>query len=156
MVQYYNSTAKVCAVFFAFSSTLLLTSIIRVVATSPGGIPEDREWDMPSTDASDATSSANCTDSDHYIERADEKDALIAVKRQSEKSGDTRKREITRLSSLNQKKNKENFTNEIIDRLTEYPEEVAHEDYRYLVTTEGTLISTQANKIITNKQDQKF
>jgi hypothetical protein len=33
---------------FAWFSSNLLVSIIRVISTSPGNIPDDREWDMPS------------------------------------------------------------------------------------------------------------
>ena len=40
--------SKVYAVLFAIFSTNLLISIILTINTSPGTIPEETEWDMPS------------------------------------------------------------------------------------------------------------
>lgn len=39
--------AKLLALVFVFSSTNLFISLIMTITTSPGLIPEDREWDMP-------------------------------------------------------------------------------------------------------------
>ncbi len=36
---------------FAFTSSSLIVSIVRTIATNPGNIPEHKEWDM-STDTS--------------------------------------------------------------------------------------------------------
>ena len=39
------------ALVFAFTSTMLIVSIVRTIITNPGNIPEHKEWDM-STDTS--------------------------------------------------------------------------------------------------------
>jgi len=38
--------AMVYLVLFSYFSLNLLISLIRTIGTSPGNIPEDREWDM--------------------------------------------------------------------------------------------------------------
>ena len=38
--------ALVYLVLFSYFSLCLLVSLIRTIGTSPGNIPEDREWDM--------------------------------------------------------------------------------------------------------------
>lgn len=68
-----NYVAKTAGCFFAVSSTLLLASIIRVISTNPGGIPEDREWDIAHThdDCSQShgdTSSATVTEDERETE----------------------------------------------------------------------------------------
>jgi hypothetical protein len=39
---------KIYAVIFGYCSVNLLLSIILTINTSPGEIPEETEWDMPS------------------------------------------------------------------------------------------------------------
>ena len=92
-----------CAVVFSWFAFWLLVSIVRVIMTSPGNIPEDREWDMQTATESEA----------------EESKGLM-----SDASQHTEYR----------------FTNPVIERLSEYPREVAHEDYKYLTTSEGPLI----------------
>ena len=38
----------VLLIIFSLFSLILLVSIIRTIRTPPGGIPEDKEWDMQS------------------------------------------------------------------------------------------------------------
>jgi hypothetical protein len=38
--------AKIHGCIFAWVSGNLILSIIRTISTSPGSIPDDREWDM--------------------------------------------------------------------------------------------------------------
>ena len=38
--------AKIHAYIFVWVSGNLILSIIRTISTSPGSIPDDREWDM--------------------------------------------------------------------------------------------------------------
>jgi hypothetical protein len=38
--------ATICAFIFAWFSGNLIFSIIRTITSSPGTIPDDREWDM--------------------------------------------------------------------------------------------------------------
>jgi len=40
--------AMIFGLLFAWFSAMLLISIIRTISTSPGNIPDDREWDMMS------------------------------------------------------------------------------------------------------------
>ena len=40
-------TAKILAGVFAFTSLSLLVNLVLTIATDPGHIPEDPEWDMP-------------------------------------------------------------------------------------------------------------
>jgi len=42
----HRSTAIVLAYFFSFFAVMLFYSIMKTVFTSPGHIPEEREWDM--------------------------------------------------------------------------------------------------------------
>lgn len=42
-----QKSATYLAFVFLFSSTNLFISLIMTITTSPGLIPEDREWDMP-------------------------------------------------------------------------------------------------------------
>ena len=42
-----EQTAKILAVIFAFCAANLFVSLILTITTSPGLIPEEREWDMP-------------------------------------------------------------------------------------------------------------
>lgn len=42
-----QTTAKVLAVLFAFCAINLFVSLVLTITTSPGLIPEEREWDMP-------------------------------------------------------------------------------------------------------------
>jgi hypothetical protein len=42
------ANSKIYAVIFGFCSVNLLLSIILTINTSPGEIPEEIEWDMPS------------------------------------------------------------------------------------------------------------
>ena len=41
------------ACLFAWFGSNLLISIIRTIATNPGNIPEDKEWDMETTENTD-------------------------------------------------------------------------------------------------------
>jgi hypothetical protein len=41
-------SAKIYGILFAIFSMNLLISIIATINTSPGSIPDDSEWDMPS------------------------------------------------------------------------------------------------------------
>lgn len=41
----------VLLIFFSLFSCILLVSIVRTIRTPPGGIPEDKEWDMKSDDS---------------------------------------------------------------------------------------------------------
>jgi len=45
--QYY---AKIYLVIFLFCATNLFVSIVLTIQTSPGHIPEAKEWNMPSND----------------------------------------------------------------------------------------------------------
>lgn len=45
--------AKIYLVIFLFTSTNLFISIVLTIRTSPGHIPEDKEWDMPSNDTTE-------------------------------------------------------------------------------------------------------
>jgi hypothetical protein len=56
--------ACVYLVVFMWFSLNLLVSIIRTIGTSPGYIPEDREWDMDYEDEEDETSKAEQDSSD--------------------------------------------------------------------------------------------
>ena len=47
-----QTNAKILLLVFLFCSTMLFVSIILSITTSPGYIPEDSEWDMP-TDQDD-------------------------------------------------------------------------------------------------------
>ena len=44
---------------FGTLACLLLTSIIRTIRTSPGNIPEEKEWDMLTTDNMSSSSSSS-------------------------------------------------------------------------------------------------
>jgi hypothetical protein len=46
--KFYVKKATIQLCFFIFFASMLLISIIRVISTNPGGIPEEREWDMNS------------------------------------------------------------------------------------------------------------
>lgn len=48
-----RTIAKVLAVIFVFTSINLFVSIILTINTSPGHIPDDTEWDMPSEVSND-------------------------------------------------------------------------------------------------------
>jgi len=45
--------AMISGLLFAWFSGNLLISIIRTISTSPGNIPDDREWDMMSSENED-------------------------------------------------------------------------------------------------------
>jgi hypothetical protein len=45
--------ASILLVVFIILSVLLLSSIILTIKTNPGGIPDDKEWDMMSDSHSD-------------------------------------------------------------------------------------------------------
>lgn len=52
----YLRRSIILAVCFGISSTFLLISIVRTVITSPGHIPEEKEWDMVSESMGDSQS----------------------------------------------------------------------------------------------------
>lgn len=99
--------AQVYAWAFLWCATMLCISIVRTISTSPGNIPDHREWDMASQNETSG---------------AEDEKALIGEPRASVQS--------------------ERFTNPVIERLTEFPRDVAHEDYKYLITGEGPMVNT--------------
>lgn len=105
---------------FMFTSVFLLISIIRTICTSPGNIPDHKEWDM-STDQS-------ATDDDHTPGAKDEAGAR-ATAAANQEQGATEQGE--------------RFTNTIIDKNTKDPKEIVHEDFKYLATTAGPLIESR-------------
>lgn len=52
----HRNTACILAIIFAFSSSMLLVSIIRTIITNPGNIPEEKEWDMNTDSQADGES----------------------------------------------------------------------------------------------------
>lgn len=50
IMKRHSSLATFYACLFAWFATNLLTAIIRTIATNPGNIPEDKEWDMVTTE----------------------------------------------------------------------------------------------------------
>ena len=53
-MEHDSHKAMAYAGIFTFTSTCLLISIVRTIATNPGNIPEHKEWDM-STDNTSAS-----------------------------------------------------------------------------------------------------
>lgn len=51
--QRHSSRAVIYGIMFMYFSANLLVSIVRTISTSPGNIPEDKEWDMSTDNASD-------------------------------------------------------------------------------------------------------
>lgn len=103
------------AMIFAFSSTMLIVSIVRTIVTNPGNIPEHKEWDM-STDTSHGEESISMMTSQPPSSRQDD-----------------------------QGNNNEQFTNQLIEKQTREPKEVVHEDLKYLNTTAGPLYGSNRN-----------
>lgn len=56
---------------FAFSSTMLIVSIVRTIVTNPGNIPEHKEWDM-STDTSHGEESVSMMNSQQNTQRQED------------------------------------------------------------------------------------
>lgn len=48
--------ASVLLGIFCFLSLMLFISIVQTIRTSPGGIPEDKEWDMQSDSMNESSS----------------------------------------------------------------------------------------------------
>lgn len=48
-----RTVAKFLTAIFIFTSINLFVSIMLTITTPPGGIPDDTEWDMPSSNSSD-------------------------------------------------------------------------------------------------------
>ena len=46
-----RTVAKLLTAIFIFTAINLLVSIVLTITTGPGGIPDDTEWDMPSTNS---------------------------------------------------------------------------------------------------------
>ena len=46
-----RTVAKFLTAIFIFTAINLLVSIVLTITTGPGGIPDDTEWDMPSTNS---------------------------------------------------------------------------------------------------------
>lgn len=51
LIDEQSDRAKAYGILFLFTSSSLIVSIVRTIATNPGNIPEHKEWDM-STDTS--------------------------------------------------------------------------------------------------------
>lgn len=49
---------------FAFLSTMLLTSIVKTIITTPGHIPEDKEWDMQTDSMAESSSDEDASNSE--------------------------------------------------------------------------------------------
>lgn len=45
-----KQSSYIYGIFFIFLSISLLISLILTINTSPGSIPDDKEWDLPSND----------------------------------------------------------------------------------------------------------
>ena len=61
-LKHYHSVAKYACTVFGLFAGLLLISIMRTIFTSPGGIPDDQEWDMPAADKTPVLTSATCSE----------------------------------------------------------------------------------------------
>ena len=109
-----KNKAIVYLALFAFTSTNLIISIIRTITTNPGNIPDHKEWDM-STDTSGG----------------EEAGSLISRSNENEEKKTTG----------GEQGGNEPFTNQLIEKSKKEPREVVHEDFKYIPTTEGPLVS---------------
>jgi hypothetical protein len=46
LAQKHSSRAVLYAILFLWFAANLIISIVRTIATNPGNIPEEKEWDM--------------------------------------------------------------------------------------------------------------
>lgn len=65
--DYYFKKSLILLIFFLVFSLLLITSILKTIITSPGGIPDEQEWDMISESGSEANQDNESIKSDDEL-----------------------------------------------------------------------------------------